>query len=76
MAARPPGGLSPSLGIFLPTLTTMMLVLAVGVLRSKPLFGVLLLIGACRFVLTGRYEAGIRIRDLPITPDKLLGQGP
>ena len=28
-------------------------------LRSKPLFGVLLLIGACRFVLTGLYEVGL-----------------
>ena len=36
----------------------MMLVLAAGALRSKPLFGVLLLIGACRFVLTGLYEVG------------------
>lgn len=55
----PPGGLSTSLGIFLLTLTAMMLVLAVGALRSKPLFGVLLLIGACRFVLTGLYEVGL-----------------
>ena len=55
----PPGGLSTSLGIFLLTLTAMMLVLAVGALRSKPLFGVLLLIGACRFVLTGLYEIGL-----------------
>ena len=54
-----PGGLSTSLGIFLLTLTAMMLVLAAGALRSKPLFGVLLLMGACRFVLTGLYEAGV-----------------
>jgi len=41
------------------TLMVMVLVLAVGALRSKPLFGVLLLIGACRFVLTGLYEVGL-----------------
>ncbi len=29
-----------------------------GALRSKPLSGVLLLMGACRFALTGLYEAG------------------
>jgi succinate-acetate transporter protein len=55
----PPGGLSASLGIFLLTLTAMMLVLAVAALRSKPLFGVLLLTGACRFALTGLYEAAV-----------------
>lgn len=32
----------------------MMLVLAAGALRSKPLLGVLLVTGACRFALTGR----------------------
>jgi uncharacterized protein len=55
----PPGGTSTSLGIFLFTLAAMMLVLSAGALRSKPLFGVLLLVGACRFVLTGLYEVGI-----------------
>jgi hypothetical protein len=37
----------------------MMLVLSAGALRSKPLLGVLLLLGACRFLLTGLYEAAI-----------------
>lgn len=53
----PPGGRSSALGIFLLTLTPMMLVLFTASLRGKPLFGVLLLIGACRFALTGLYEA-------------------
>jgi uncharacterized protein len=51
-----PGAVSISLGIFLLTLAAMMLVLSAGALRSKPLFGVLLLVGACRFVLTGLYQ--------------------
>ena len=55
----PPGGTSTSLGIFLLTLAATMLVLSAGALRSKPLFGVLLMLGACRFGLTGMYEAGI-----------------
>jgi succinate-acetate transporter protein len=55
----PPGGTSASLGIFLLTLAAMMLVLSVGALRSKPLFGGLLMIGACRFTLTAWYEATI-----------------
>jgi hypothetical protein len=55
----PPGGTSVSLGIFLVTLATMMLVLSAGALRSKPLLGVLLLLGACRFLLTALYEAAV-----------------
>jgi hypothetical protein len=31
----------------------MMLVLSAGAVRSKPLFGVLLMVGACRFALAG-----------------------
>jgi succinate-acetate transporter protein len=56
---EPPGGLSMSLAIFLLTLAAMMLVLSAGALRSKPLFGVLLMLGAGRFVLTGLYQAAI-----------------
>jgi uncharacterized protein len=56
---EPPGGLSMSLAIFLLTLATMMLVLSAGALRSKPLFGVLLMLGAGRFALTGLYQAAI-----------------
>ncbi|HEX4063606.1 MAG TPA: GPR1/FUN34/YaaH family transporter [Streptosporangiaceae bacterium] len=55
----PAGATSTSLGIFLLTLATMMLVLSAGALRSKPLFGVLLLAGSCRFVLTGLYQAAV-----------------
>jgi len=51
-----PGATSAALGVFLLTLAAMMLILSVGALRSKPLFGVLLLGGAGRFVLTGLYE--------------------
>jgi hypothetical protein len=54
-----PGGLSTSLGIFLLTLAAMMLVPSAGAPRSKPLFGVLLMLGACRFALTGLYQAAI-----------------
>ena len=52
----PPGSLSPALGIFLLTLATMMIVLSAGAFGSKPLFGVLLLIGASRFAVTGVYQ--------------------
>ncbi|HEY0717282.1 MAG TPA: GPR1/FUN34/YaaH family transporter [Streptosporangiaceae bacterium] len=52
----PPGATSASLGIFLLTLATLMLMLSAGALRSKPLLGVLLAIGACRFVLSALYE--------------------
>lgn len=55
----PPGATSTSLGIFLLTLAAMMVVLSAAALRSKPLFGVLLMAGASRFVLTGLYQAGI-----------------
>jgi succinate-acetate transporter protein len=55
----PPGATSKSLGIFLLTLAALMLILSAGAMRSKPVFGVLLLTGACRFVLTGLYEAAV-----------------
>jgi hypothetical protein len=54
----PPGSTSTSLDIFLLTLAATMLVLSAGALRSKPLFGALLMTGACRFALTGLYEMG------------------
>jgi succinate-acetate transporter protein len=53
----PPGALSPSLAVFLLTLTMLMLVMAAASVTGKPLFGLLLLIGACRFALTGVYQA-------------------
>jgi hypothetical protein len=53
----PPGALSLPLSIFLLTLATLMLIMSVGAVTGKPLFGVLLLIGACRFALTGVYQA-------------------
>lgn len=53
----PPGALSPSLAVFLLTLTPVMLLMTAAAVSGKPLFAVLLLIGACRFALTGVYEA-------------------
>ena len=52
----PPGTRSTALGIFLLTLATLMVVLCIASLQGKPLFGILLLIGAVRFPLTGVYE--------------------
>jgi hypothetical protein len=52
----PPGALSAPLGVFLLTLTALMLISSVTAISGKPLFGVLLLIGACRFALTGVYQ--------------------
>lgn len=52
----PPGSTSPALGIFLLTVAAMMVLMCVGAVQSKPLFGVLLLIGASRFALTGVFE--------------------
>lgn len=54
--SAPPGARSPSLGIFLLVLATIMLVLLIGAVESKPLFAVLLAIGACRFALTGVFQ--------------------
>jgi succinate-acetate transporter protein len=54
--STPAGGQSPSLGIFLLILATIMLVLLTGAVESKPLFAVLLGIGACRFALTGVFQ--------------------
>lgn len=56
MILAPPGSRSSALGIFLLTLATLMLLLFASSLQGKPLFGVLLLIGASRFALTGVYE--------------------
>lgn len=52
-----PGTLNLGLGIFLLTLATLMLIMSATALTGKPLFGVLLVIGACRFALTGAYQA-------------------
>ncbi|MCL2729731.1 MAG: GPR1/FUN34/YaaH family transporter [Actinomycetia bacterium] len=51
-----PGALNQGLGIFLFTLAVLMLIMSVTAMTGKPLFGVLLLIGACRFALTGVYQ--------------------
>lgn len=56
VAGGKPGTLSLPLAVFLLTLTALMLVMAVASLTGKPLFGLLLAIGACRFALTGVYE--------------------
>jgi succinate-acetate transporter protein len=53
----PPGALSRPLAIFLLVLAVVMIVMSVTALAGKPLFGVLLMIGACRFALTGVYQA-------------------
>ena len=53
----PPGALSRPLAIFLLVLAVVMLVMSVTALAGKPLFGALLMIGACRFALTGVYQA-------------------
>jgi hypothetical protein len=52
-----PGALSRPLAIFLLTLAAVILVMAATSVTGKPLFGVLLAIGACRFALTGVYQA-------------------
>lgn len=54
----PPGRPSPGLGVFLLSVAPLMLVLSAAAVAGKPLFSALLLIGACRFVLTGIHEAG------------------
>jgi uncharacterized protein len=51
-----PGALSAPLAVFLLALTAIMLVMAATSVQGKPLFGVLLLFGACRFALTGAYQ--------------------
>lgn len=53
----PPGALSLPLAVFLLTLTALMLVMSAGSVTGKPLFGVLLFIGAGRFALTGVFQA-------------------
>jgi succinate-acetate transporter protein len=53
----PPGALSRPLAIFLLVLAVVMLVMSATAVTGKPLFGVLLVIGACRFALTGVYQA-------------------
>ncbi len=53
----PAGTLSVPLAVFLLTLTPVMLLMTAASVQGKPLFGVLLLAGACRFALTGVYEA-------------------
>ncbi|MFI9808493.1 hypothetical protein ACIHEJ_29690 [Streptomyces sp. NPDC052301] len=54
----PVGQRSPAMAVFLLGVAPLMLLLCAAALPGKPLFGVLLLIGAGRFVLTGAYEAG------------------
>lgn len=52
-----PGALDLALGIFLLTLATLMVIMSVTAVTGKPLFGMLLLLGAARFALTGAYQA-------------------
>jgi succinate-acetate transporter protein len=58
MAMGSPGETSPVLALFLLTVAPVMLALFCASLPGKPAFGALLLLGACRFVLVGAYEAG------------------
>lgn len=51
-----PGALSAPLAVFLLTLAAIMIVMAAVSVLGKPLFGVLLLAGGCRFALTGVYQ--------------------
>jgi succinate-acetate transporter protein len=53
----PPGALSRPLAIFLLVLAVVMFVMSAPAVTGKPLFGALLVIGACRFALTGVYQA-------------------
>jgi succinate-acetate transporter protein len=55
----PPGARSAALAIFLLMMAAIMLVLAGASLSAKPAFGLLLLIGACRFALTGIYQGSL-----------------
>lgn len=57
MAHGQPGSRSLPLALFLLTLTPLMLVMAAASVAGKPLFGLLLAIGAGRFALTGVYQA-------------------
>lgn len=52
-----PGALSVPLAIFLIVLAAAMLVMSATAVTGKPLFGLLLVLGAARFALTGVYEA-------------------
>lgn len=56
-----PGGLSTPLAVFLLTLAALMLVMAVASVTGKPMFGLLMLVGGGRFVLTGVYEVTGRV---------------
>ncbi|MEU8033776.1 GPR1/FUN34/YaaH family transporter [Streptomyces sp. NPDC049099] len=56
--SEPPGRLSPGLAVFLLSIAPLMLLLSAAAVPGKPLFSALLLIGACRFVLTGIHQAG------------------
>ncbi|MEU9481451.1 GPR1/FUN34/YaaH family transporter [Streptomyces sp. NPDC048191] len=53
-----PGQPSAGLAVFLLSVAPLMLLLSAAAIPGKPLFAVLLMVGACRFGLTGAYEAG------------------
>lgn len=53
-----PGQRNPVVAVFLLCVAPLMLALFATSIRGKPLFGVLLLLGASRFVLIGAYHAG------------------
>lgn len=55
----PPGARSTALAVFLLMMTAIMVVMSAASLRAKPAFGALLLLGACRFALTGIYQGSL-----------------
>jgi succinate-acetate transporter protein len=57
VAGGPPGALSLPLAVFLLTLAPVMFAMSAASVPGKPLFGLLLFLGGCRFALTGAYEA-------------------
>jgi uncharacterized protein len=59
MLGGPPGARSTALAIFLLMMAAMMLVLSAASLSAKPAFGLLLMLGACRFALTGVYQGSL-----------------
>lgn len=55
----PPNARTAALAVFMLMMAATMLMLSAASLRAKPALGVLLLLGACRFALTGIYQASL-----------------
>jgi uncharacterized protein len=69
----PPGARSMALAIFLLMMAAMMLVLSAASLPAKPAFGLLLMLGACRFALTGVYQGSLGGGQVTVTVAGWLG---